>query len=299
MRTTTTLLSLAAALLSHAQITNGGFEDLNSNAVPQYWTGDIHLQVITIDSNGVAHTDSVVYDGGADYALSADARSGLYAMELRNGFDYTLDQPLVGHLYASMDTNSYQGFPLSTVPVSQRPLSIGFWAKYAPLGSDSAYAGVTVLDEGANTIGGGTLAIGGAVPQYTAFQVPITYFGPEQPAFVQLTFGTATPTGTATLGTRFLIDDVTMATAPNAIAEASFSQALSVFPLPADERCTVRLFGGAPVLSLTLLDAQGRWVASPQVTDGSFSTSDLPAGDYVVLARSTSGIARAHIVVVH
>lgn len=300
MRTTLTLTLLSAALLANAQITNGGFEDLNSNAMPQYWQGDIHLLVITIDSNGVQHMDSIVYDGGTDYALSTDAHSGQYAMELRNGYNYTQESALIGRVHANSDTTNYQGFPMVSVPIAQRPLSIAFWAKYAPLADDSAEVTVNVLDEAENTIGTGLLAFGGAIPQYTAFEVPIVYTSEDVAAFIQLTFANATYGGTASLGTRLLIDDVSMTVAPDGVGEQALSAPLlNIFPVPADAHCTVRPADGSKVLAVSVLGADGRVISSPVLMGDVLDTGSLSAGSYLLSVRTTTGVSKVRLVVGH
>lgn len=308
MRTNLTHCLLSAVVLANlpagearAQITNGGFEDLNSSSLPRYWQGDLHLLAITIDSNGVYHVDSVVYDGGTDYALSTDAHSGQYAMELRNGYNYTQQGGIVGRMHASADTTSYQGFPIVTVPVTQRPLSVGFWAKYAPLATDSAEVIVVVLDGTETTIGTGLLTIGQAVTQYTAFEVPIVYTSEATAMFMQLTFSNARyEGGTVTLGTRFLIDDVNVTFAPDGVSEQpSSEQRVEVFPLPSDATCTVRPLDGSRVLAASLIDAQGRAVGSPVLTNNTFDTSALRSGSYVLNMRTNSGAAKARVLVNH
>lgn len=301
MRTDLTLCLLSATLLTNAQVTNGGFENLNSSSLPQYWQWDIHILAITIDSNGVYHVDSVVYDGGTDYALSTDAHSGQYAMELRNGYNYTQEEPIVGRMHASADTTSYQGFPLVNVPITQRPVSVGFWAKYAPIATDSAEVTVNVLDEAENMIGSGLLYIGEVVSQYTAFEVPIVYTTEVPAMFVQLTFSNAHyEAGTATLGTRFLIDDVTVTFAPDGVSEqVSSEQRVEVFPMPSDATCTVRPPDGSRVLATSLIDDQGRVVDSPVLSNNTFDTSALPSGNYVLNLRTTSGSAKARVLVKH
>lgn len=299
MRILTTISLVAVTAFTHAQISNGGFEDISVDMLPHFWTGDLHVIAITIDTNGVVHTDSVVYDGGTDYALSTDAHSGQYAMELRNGYNFSSEASLIGRLHANSDTVTYQGFPLLNIPVDQRPMSISFWAKYAPLADDSAQVTVTVLDEGENTIGTGQLVFGGAIVQYTAFEVPITYATQDPPAFMRLTFANATDYGTASLGTRLLIDDVAAAFSPEGVNEtARPTSALSLFPVPASDQCTVRTADGSPVLAVQVLGADGRVIASPTIDRGRFGTSFLPAGGYVIAARTQAGTAHARLLVV-
>lgn len=300
MRSTLTLALICSVAYAHCQVSNGGFEDLTSNDLPAYWVGDLHLINITVDSNGVFHTDSVVFDGGSDYALSTDAHSGQYAMELRNGYNYTTDEAYVGRLHANSDTDSYGGFQLVTVPVQQRPLSISFWAKYAPLNNDSAYVAISVLDEAENEIGHGELTIGGPVTGYTAFELPITYTTEDVAAFSQISFATATPDGTASLGTRLLIDDVTVTAAPDGIADRFLSMgAVDVFPVPAHDRCTVRMADGSPVLAVNVFSVDGRFCTTPELQSGSFGTDGLAAGDYLLAVRTPAGTARTRLVVVH
>lgn len=298
MRTNSTLFFLSVSIMATAQIGNGGFEDLTVDANAEYWSGDLHIFAITQDSNGVWHTDSVVFDGGMDYALSTDAHSGQYAMELRNGYNYTQNYPIVGRLHANADTNAYQSFPVVSVPMTQRPVAMSFWAKYAPLADDSAEVTITVLDEGQNPIGAGRVIIGGTIAAYTQFDVPITYDSQDAAAFMQITFANGTSNGSVTLGTRMLIDDVSLTLAPEGIAEAgTHTDAISLFPVPAGDRCTVRTTDGARVLGVQVFSAEGRLMAQPSAEAGTFDTTALPAGPYTIAVRTQAGVRRARLLV--
>ncbi|HEY0976063.1 MAG TPA: hypothetical protein VGE21_01225, partial [Flavobacteriales bacterium] len=59
------LLFLLFMTGAHGQIHNGGFEELNDTGFPAYWQGRLMLLEMWVDSNGVFHTDSVVFDGGS------------------------------------------------------------------------------------------------------------------------------------------------------------------------------------------------------------------------------------------
>ena len=298
MRAHLTLFSFSAALIATAQLGNGGFESLTVDANAQYWSGDLHILAITLDSNGVWHTDSVVYDGGRDYALSTDAHSGQYAMELRNGYNFTQAYPIVGRLHADADTNSYQSFPIVSMPMGQRPVALTFWAKYAPLGNDSAEVTLNVLDEAQNPIGSGALAIGGTIAEYTAFEVPVTYTSQDPIGFVQLTFANGTSTGSITLGTRMLIDDVALVFAPEGIAgRAGIDGSITLYPVPAADRCTVRTADGSAVLGVQVFSAEGRLLSDQAPVSGTFDTSGLPVGMHIVAVRTRSGIARTRLLV--
>ncbi len=298
MRSNLTLAFLSLVTLANAQVSNGGFEDLNVDATAQYWAGDLHLIAIVIDSNGVAHMDSVVYDGGSDYALSTDAHSGQYAMELRNGFNYTANYPIIGRIHANSDTNSYQSFPLVTLPITQRPQTLSFWSKYTPVATDSAEVTIDVFDEGQNMIGAGRLTFGGTGTTYTQFEVPVIYTTQDAAAFMQVTFANGTYGGTVTLGTRLLIDDVQLAFEPNGIAEATVaSSTIELFPVPAHDRCAVRSTDGNTILGAEVLSTDGRVEARPQVIGGFLDVSGLSAGVHMLAVRTSKGWSRTRLVV--
>lgn len=283
-------LSTAAS----AQLHNGGFEDLNSSEFPAFWQGNMVLLPVWIDSTGESHTDSVVFDGGANYLLNTtDVHSGQHAIELRNGYDFTTSTPFIGAWSAVPDSEGYMGFPLVQIQTAT-PVSIGFYAKYFPVNGDSALVTATVLNDLGDEIGTGSLTIQGTVVAYTAFDMPITYTSADPGMWLQLTFANAHSSGHASLGTRFLIDDVSVSTLQGVEEQAALPE-LTLFPNPAHGSFTLRT--GAAITGLAAVDMNGREQGLERGRDGTVDCTGLAAGSYVLRAITPQGELRRVLVV--
>lgn len=298
MKKLMTLLMGAATLPATAQLQNGGFEQLNVESFPVFWQGTPYLQAFWFDSLGVLHGDSVVFDEWLYVLNTTDPHSGNHAAELRNGYNYTANTPISGDWNASTDTNTY-GFPLIFMPTTMRPSVLSFYGKYMPAGADSAYAEVRVYDEGTNEIGAGTLAIGNAVSVYTLFDVPINYLSQDSVAFVSVHFSTASPGSVATLGTRFLIDDVSMSYSATAVADVARIAQNAPYPNPATDRVTL---DGVDALYATvrLYDARGSRVpVAASNTSGNMSVDlgTVAPGIYSLQVEAASGTIVHRVVV--
>ncbi|MEO8068244.1 MAG: T9SS type A sorting domain-containing protein [Flavobacteriales bacterium] len=284
------LLLCAAAVPAHAQIQNGGFEQLNVDVLPVYWQGIPFIQLVWIDSNGVAHADSVVFDEGLYVLNTADVHSGSNAAELRNAYNYTMSTTITGNWIASLDTFTY-GFPQAFLGTAMRPGGLSFYGKYLPAGTDSAYAEVRVYDEALNEIGAGTLAIGNTVSVYTLFDVPINYLAQDSAAYVTIHFSTASPGSAATFGTRFLIDDVSMSYMATAVADIAGPSENAPYPNPATDMVALKGID-ASGQGVRLFDACGRQVAFRSVTNAdriTISTAGLPRGLYALHVEGATG----------
>lgn len=289
------LLFLLSMTGAHAQIHNGGFEDLNDTGFPAYWQGRLMLLEMWVDSNGVFHTDSVVFDGGALYALTDDVHSGEHAVELRNAYNYTDAAPIAGGWLATNDSTVYSGFNLVFLTTEQQPQTLSFWAKYLPQGGDVGYVQMDVYDEGQEIVGTGALSIAGTFSEYTLFEVPITYSGINAPTMFTLNFSTASPTSSITFGTRFLIDDVQLDQAAS-VSELD-GPALRLFPVPAQDRLTVRTEGVPLGRTVRITDVSGRITLLTLDADGVLDCGALANGHYTLELPMSGGPVRRSFLV--
>ncbi len=285
-------------LISNAQIQNGGFEELNVNGEPIHWVGDFFIQLITFDSLGNPIMDEIQFDDGWFFQVNTqDVHSGTNAIDLRNAFNVTQQQPIVMGYNASPDTTGSEGFATTQIPTTERPTSFAFHAKYLPADpGDSAYAEVRVINDFYEPIGEGTVRFGGTFTQYDLFTIPVTYTSTEPAAFVTVRFQTSTPGGQATFGTRLLIDDVSMSSEPQGIVEEKAAPAITLYPQPADQLVNIGRSGTGP-LSVQLLDATGRAVRPTRMVSGPLDTADLPCGTYLLDVVGEEGRSRARLVV--
>lgn len=272
MRSTLTLALLATTCSLSAQLQNGGFEALSSLNMPSFWTTGIELIVIG---------DSVVVDSAKYLLNTTDVHSGQHAAELRNSYNFTQDLGSPGVWYASPFEEGYGGFPSPYVPVTERPERVHFWMKYAPVQGDAGYVEVLVFDEAYDEIGTGSLEINGAVSAWTAFEIPVDYTSTDSAAYTYLRFTTMVPGGNPHLGTRMLIDDVSIDFVATSIAELN-TTALGLFPNPATDEVRLTGLSVGPSTSVRLLDATGRVVMNNTLVNGRLSLNGVLPGAYLL-----------------
>lgn len=214
--------------IASAQIPNSGFEQHNTDGSIRYW-GKLYLFDISIDSTG-QHGDSLEIDQ-ALFAPTTDAHSGQYAAELRNGFNHTTQMQIAGEIQASNDTSFSSWNTLVNVTGSEKPNYFSFYYKYLPAGEDWAWARIALYDANSNQLGEANIITNEAATEYTYIYAPINYWMEGEPAYYTMSFSTAAPCGQATLGTRFLVDDVSFVLGNADISEEK-QKPYSVFPNP-------------------------------------------------------------------
>jgi hypothetical protein len=291
MKHLNTLVALAIATTAQAQFQNGGFEDICADGLPRYWKWVSDPLVVVIDT-GVPEV--LVNPGGRYELLNTNVHSGQHALEMGNGMNLTTGAPLLGRLSASWDTIFAGGFPIETVFVSERPATVDFFAEYLPASTDTAFVVAEVRNEADETIGSGTLRIGGTVSPYAAFTLPISYTSADPAMSMTLTFRTSTPTGVAALNTVLRIDDVQVTYEPNSVAEAA-AQRLSVRPNPATDRLILGLPTGAsgPARVVDMLGRSTPVALVQQQVD----VTGFPEGRYVLQVANARGWLTAPFVV--
>jgi len=289
-------LSLGLSLSClNAQVQNGGFEALNSVQEPTYWKWISGPFSVGIDTTGMP--DSVLYLGGRYSLNTTEVHTGLHAMEIGNGFNFTTNEPYTGTLAASYDTLFTGGFPIDQVLLTERPQTVRFFAEYFPEADDSAFVEVEVTNEWSDVIGTGTLLIGTTVSTYTEFILPITYTASDSAAYMRLAFHTSTPGGTTSLNTRLLIDDVTVENTVNSIVEPTLSARFSLFPNPATDVIGIAGPLDAPVLAAVAIDALGHTNTLSLINGRTVDGSALAEGVYQLLLRTPAGTVSKPLVV--
>lgn len=254
--------------------------------MPSFWSTGIELIIIG---------DSVVVDSAKYLLNTTDVHSGLYAAELRNAYDYTLDWGSPGRWFATPLEEGYGGFPAADLPVVERPLALRFWAKYAPVSGDSGYAEIRVSSI-EQEIGFGELHILGNVNTYTAFEVPITYTSADSAASVQITFLTMVPGGNPHLGTRMLIDDVSIDYVATGISEVN-TTTLGLFPNPATDEIRMTGLNVGPSTTVRMLDATGRVLINSTLTNGRLPLNGTLPGAYLVQVDQGGVLYQSRLVI--
>lgn len=287
MRSALTLSLFASVVSLSAQLHNGGFEDLGSLDMPAYWGAG---------SESTTIGDLIVVDSAKYLLNTTDVHSGQHAVELRNAYNYTQNLGLPGLWMASSLEDGYGGFSAPDVPIAQRPTALRFWAKYAPVQGDSAYAEIKVFGEFQQEIGSGSLRIGGNVGSYTALEVPVVYGSADEAFYINVRFITIVPGGNAHLGTRLLLDDVDVQYSGTGIAEMS-GNALGISPNPATDQVRIELPGTGSPATVKVFSSTGRLERVADVRNGILSVADLPTGAYFLQTEQNGQRAQAPLLI--
>lgn len=235
------LAILISSFASAQSVHNGSFEDLNADGTLRNW-GNVYLVSVWIDSSGVSHFDSIVYDNRY-YGPSTDAFNGSHCLELRNAWNFTTNTGIAGAAAVDDDT-VFTAYGI-TNPISiqatqfnpYRSFNFSFFYKYFPLNGDSAFASISMWDSSGNVIGEGSLIITNGAPAYTRAVVPINYSTQDTVAFYSLYFSTfysAEPgSHQPSFGTYLLVDDVVFNLVSSAVDDQEYGSAIRIFPNPA------------------------------------------------------------------
>jgi hypothetical protein len=230
------LLSIVFAFAAHAQLSNPGFELINSDSSASYWGTTL---ILIVDVDTITPVDSIIYDGSALYGIVHDAHSGNNAIEIRNIWNYTDDLLFTGNLYSGVDS-IFSSYGLLT-PINYTPLSFSFYYKYTRVGNDSAFAKLEVFDSDANIIGTAMAILPEGQSSYTQCNSPVTYTSNAPAAYITASFGPSL--NQVHFGSRLKIDDVSLEQPLSIADEQHTSSMISLYPMP----CRDRLFiAGGP-----------------------------------------------------
>lgn len=251
------------ALSANAQIPNNGFEMMNSDGSIANWTNNIFVS-IGIDLNG--QVDSLVIDS-AFYFPTTDAHSGNFAMEMRNGYNFTTGTAYGGNARASTNDSGYGLFFPTLLPVQGRPASFSFYYKYFPVAGEFGLGSLNVFDSNGVQVGNADFAAINTTSGYTLASVSVNYTDTAMPAFFMIQFSTCIPGQTPALGTRFLVDDVSI-NATTGIKETEKEDKVTMicYPTLVQDELSLSFNGIHKQGSATIIitDAAGRIVLKEQ-----------------------------------
>ena len=287
------LMLLTTSLFAcNAQVMNQGFEDLNTDGSIQYW-GIMHLLAISIDTSGNTVSDSIVVD--QSYCqTSTDAHSGLRAVEMRNAFNYTTNTAIPGGAFLSADTifSTYSGFGA----LLSRPQSLGFYYKYFPVNNDTASAWIDVMNNNSNVIGHAEIILTSAASTYTFVSTPIVYTTSDSAVAAMIHFNASARGTNAQFGTRFLVDDVNLAT-PAGTSDMNQENGFVIFPNPAST--TFRIQSDAVIEAVDIYDFSGRAFYHQSGDHRFLNCSFLVNGLYTVKVKTEKGIQIGKLTIQH
>lgn len=267
MKKTITLSVIAFLLkvsLLYAQIPNNGFEQFNSDGTLRNW-GNVYLLPMYVDSAGNSYVDSIVFDNYLFFPTS-DAHWGSTAMEMRNAWDFTTGQAIVGAVTADNDSSfaAWGAFETISIPPQSQPFNFSFFYKYFPVNNDTAQAIVQVFDSSMNQLGEAEIFITSTATNYTLATAPIIYSVPGTVAFAFIHFRTAAYGSQASFGTRFLVDDV-MFNYVTGINSNEATKKTEVYPNPFTDELHINFPGDAKEAGLKVFDVMGKEVYTQSV----------------------------------
>ncbi|CAN5644717.1 hypothetical protein BH11BAC2_BH11BAC2_11130 [soil metagenome] len=291
-----TILMVCSGLQLKAQVPNGDFETLNIDGTLRNW-GYIYLFPVSIDSNGNSYADSIVIDNYF-YGPSSDAHSGNYALELRNGYDFTAGVPYIGS--ASVDTDSvfmaWSGF--ETISTQTQPAGLDFYYKYFPLNNEIATATLQVFDSAFTLIGDLFIPLNATPNGYTYVSSPMNYTSTSPAAYYYLNFNNCSySSGPAVLGTRLLIDDVQIPinVTSTGIHEQRNDVSVLLFPNPVLNVLIIDY--SYTIDEVEIKDLAGKKFTVQKISENKFDCSSLPNGIYIASVKSHNAIINKKFVV--
>lgn len=229
------ILSLLFCKLSAQQ--NGGFEawtpEFNYENPDDWQT--MNLLNLTTPPNPVSSFK----------AVGIDKHSGNYALKIKSV--HIVNNPTPGMIPDTFGCAFKGKITISPVtfkagyPYTSRPEKLEFYAKYSPVGNDTAYAEVLLkrwTDTLTDTIATGILNIS-ASTVFNLYEVNLTYFKDELPDSAVIVFYSSRDTLTARVGSTLYVDDVSFSGWVG-LNEIKKPDKVTVFPNPAKEQITIR-----------------------------------------------------------
>lgn len=218
---------------------------------------------------------------------STDAHSGQYALSIKNvvgNFGDTLGFATNGYF----GTNDFSG----GMGISQNPVKVTGYYKYAPVGPDTALVGIFIskFDPlfGVSVRLDSMLIKLPAASNYTYFELPLNYNGWPVADTLNITFVAGNFINDSSLlipGSVLLVDDIEVLFNPVSVQDFTFENTWQVYPNPAQNVIYIKLPKGEFNQTFKLYDAKGALVfeGNCQYQDGmiaSIDISEVPQGLY-------------------
>lgn len=289
---------------SLAQIPNSSFEKINPDGTLCNW-GNVYIFGVSIDSNGVNHSDSIVYDNPF-YSPVNDAFGGAHALQLANAYNYTTNTAIAGAVGCDEDSVFSSWGLLNLIPTHSTPftpfapINFGFTYKFFPVYGDSAYAEIALWDSLGNQLASGVLIISDSASTYTQAAAPIIYSQAGDAAFYSLSihnFYTATPgLRQPTFGTRLFVDNVgfNFVTNTTAIQANESKSQLNISPNPAANRLKLNLTQTSP-FEVRIINKLGEQVAFVK-NESELDLSALASGFYFISVTQNNQVLTSKFV---
>lgn len=272
-----------------AQVPNSNFNLLNSDGTLANW-GNVYIFQAWLDTNGVMHSDSIVFDGPF-YGPTTDAYSGSHALELHNAWNYTSNIGIAGAVASDEDSVFSSWGILNLVPTNASafnpfaPFNFGFHYKFFPANGDTAYALLTLYDSLGISTGECQILLTDSTQTYTEIYAPVVYTSTAPAAYYSLRFSnfyTATPGyKQPSLGTHLLIDQIGFNLVTSVEQQSAIAQnTIQLVPNPAGNQLRIQLASNEAVRArvLSLLGTELIPLQSSNILD----LENLKAGIYLL-----------------
>ncbi|MFM2226380.1 MAG: Secretion system C-terminal sorting domain [Bacteroidota bacterium] len=266
---------------ANAQIPNASFENVLSNGLLSNWKPPLLVLTITIDSNGISHTDSL--SSFSFYQITNDAHSGNKALELHNIYNYTQQINYAASISVGNDSDSYSSFS-NSIQLTEQPGEFNFYYKYFPINNDSAYAHADIFDSLGNLIGDANIILSGTVNTYSKATASINYTINATAKSAMLNIATSLPNSTNShFGTRLLIDDISFKKSTVGIQNINVDAGINIFPNPAQNQIEIKSENA--IHSFQIKNIAGDVFINSSLNESNsaaINTNKLPNGVYIV-----------------
>lgn len=287
---TLSLAMLLSSFFIQAQVVNGGFENIKSNFLPSNWGMNFSQQIGIDLETGETIGDQIQYTWCVPSMVYAsfEPKSGFYAMEVSNAYNWTTETVIPGkaQIFNDPEQDSPGWNPGADVAPGSSVVMLGFDYKFFPAGNDVAEANLIVTDELGGEIGSASVEISGLHHQYEYVYAPLTIVNPGTPAKIYVTFNMAKAGSTPAFGTRLIVDNV-ITSFSTLITDENESKTAKVFPTVAHNEINVIPTGFSNNVSYKIINSEGRVVKQNSVNQDPTSqytmdVSDLSSGMYFI-----------------
>ena len=275
------IVFFAGASHSQTPIPNGDFEEWTSHPGQGLFKEYEEPSGVWSSGNGVVHVAP-----GSDPVCekTEDAVSGTYAVKLTTR--QIFGQMASGSLYTGRFELNLQNPRESArlgMPYTDRPLRFKGYYKYFPAGGDSGVVRTALRKwdgQESKIIGQAIVGIYSEVPEWTSFDVAVTYFSQETPDTVEVVFASSKGGGDfrGDVGSTLFVDAVEFTNDAVSVQEEDRSTPV-VWWNESEGRI---VFAGSPMNeSYTISDVDGRIVQSGVLTGRSVDLGFLSKGVYI------------------
>lgn len=279
---------LLTCFFTNAQVVNGNFEDVKDNFLPRNWGMTFIQQFILDMETGENMGDQIQYTWCVPSMVyaSMEAKTGQYAMEVSNAYNWTQEKVIPGTAMIFNDPEQDGPGWNPGVPVNpgSSVILLGFDYKFLPAGDDIAEAKLEVYDADGNELGKASLDISGTHASYEYVYTPISITHAGTPAFMYISFNMAKEGSTPTFGSRLIVDNV-IVNFSSLITEESQENKAKVWPTITNNELNIIPTGFSESVSYKIMNSEGKLVkqiTANQSSEDIFSinVSDLSSGMY-------------------